>query len=811
MKTGLATSHGQREGGDFISLDQQIKEARRRAEEFNQKIQKTREEEEESIRSANEERKKWAVSYEEKTVMIEQLQRELASTVEALNVERKSDRYQPPAPVLPRTSSSHHHFSIQDHPTNTHLNYRSSTNHHHTTHSSDWNPPPPTSRPHATSTHSPTIENELRHEITNLKIENEQTKSAWKDSEAKISFYLSQIKQLEIEINLQSEEKKSSIERLRSIEKINQKFKTELEVMSSQHDQTKRSHEVIVIELQQTVKSLLLERERFEKTVVSRDEEITLLRSQVVRSERDRHDWEENLKELHRKEIELLHKHYQLVAQEQQQQQLQLHQQLQQQQEEQEGGGPLSPLHSPHHEGLQSRSDQSPAGRSSRGPNQTKVRADPFQQLIRAQDDIDHWLDELKHGHLESDGEGEGGGAGDEEEMQSRDLVVSPEVLPLRPTSSPIRSGNNSNGTYYPTLNPPMGTQTLSPLPSHQPVADRVVNPQSSSAEAQQSHEITSTAVSSTTRGVATRGTISHSILDMQSFSPPRVFLSHQTKTTHDSLRGDIFLSQFHQKIFSPTEGSVRRGYPTDLTSDPSPGGMSEIQLHSPERIHKVKGTSVATKAIQIRVPSGRGSPPRLQERRQQVYEVAGYHVLRDGAGRREEERGGVERKGAGQRKEGNNHKEKSKKIKPSQLKITSSASSSHTRSSSVPRQAAKPSRSSSSQPSRRTAVPTSLPSPSPYGRATLKTRQVSPFPRSTASHASPPVAFFSSRPRSAPTRSAQTKGIQPTHGPSHHATTPPASNLKRSKGNAKGKALKKSAADEVSLSLSSDYPGVWK
>jgi hypothetical protein len=384
MRAATAPGHGLQGTDDFQSLDQQIKDARRRAEEFSQKIQKTREEEEETIKYANEERKKWAVSYEEKTVMIEQLQRELASTVEALNVERKADRYHAPLPLPhqpPPSRGPHHQLSTQDRPTNNHLNYRSNTHHHHTTHSSsDWIPPPPLPMNNNTTHHlsappssalSATIESDLRHEITKLKSENEQTKRAWKDSEAKIHFYLSQIKQLEIEINLQSEEKKSNAERLRSLEKINQKLKTELEVVKT-FEETKRSEHDAVMELQETMSSLLLERERFEKTVVSRDEEIRLLRAQLGRNEKERKDWEESLKELHHKEIELLHRHYQLLAQEQQQQQ---------QQQQQIESSSLSPVNSSHHE--ESRRGTSPeTWRGSRVANQTKVGRSQSHSLL---------------------------------------------------------------------------------------------------------------------------------------------------------------------------------------------------------------------------------------------------------------------------------------------------------------------------------------------------------------------------------------------------------------------------------------------
>jgi chromosome segregation ATPase len=323
---------------DYHSLDQQIKEARKRAEEFSQNIQKTRNTENETMRNAEEERRKWAASYEEKTVMIEQLQRELASTVEALNHERKHEKSSRSVSVtgIENSVSSNQRFLNSKH-----IPIGSSR---YSSHVPILPPPPPFSSAAAappegerdgvgndvksghsssSSHHHPshlnisqTMENNLRREITNLKIELEQTKSAWKDSETKINFYLSQIQHLETELSTQTQEKNQSQDRLKSFEKINLKFETEINLLKSFEEEMKKSHEETVAELHQTIETLLSERTRAEKTILTQNEEIQHLRQQIGKNETDRKEWEAHLKELHHKELELLQKQLQLEVRE---------------------------------------------------------------------------------------------------------------------------------------------------------------------------------------------------------------------------------------------------------------------------------------------------------------------------------------------------------------------------------------------------------------------------------------------------------------------------------------------------------------
>lgn len=69
----------------FDAVETQIKEARERAEVFASSLHRAREQEE----LFEEERQKWLQTFEEKSIMIDQLERELTSTVDALNHEKQ--------------------------------------------------------------------------------------------------------------------------------------------------------------------------------------------------------------------------------------------------------------------------------------------------------------------------------------------------------------------------------------------------------------------------------------------------------------------------------------------------------------------------------------------------------------------------------------------------------------------------------------------------------------------------------------------------------------------------------------------------
>jgi hypothetical protein len=82
------------------SLDFQIKEAKSRAELFSKSLHEARAQEAVALKLLEQERERWAHSFEEKSILIEQLERELTSTVEALDVERSQDK---PVHSVPHT------------------------------------------------------------------------------------------------------------------------------------------------------------------------------------------------------------------------------------------------------------------------------------------------------------------------------------------------------------------------------------------------------------------------------------------------------------------------------------------------------------------------------------------------------------------------------------------------------------------------------------------------------------------------------------------------------------------------------------
>lgn len=95
------------------SLDNQIREAKTRAELFSKSLQDARAQEAIALKILEQERERWAHSFEEKSIMIEQLERELTSTVEALDVERSTDRL-PRAAELKELSSDEVDQSFHD-------------------------------------------------------------------------------------------------------------------------------------------------------------------------------------------------------------------------------------------------------------------------------------------------------------------------------------------------------------------------------------------------------------------------------------------------------------------------------------------------------------------------------------------------------------------------------------------------------------------------------------------------------------------------------------------------------------------------
>ncbi len=92
---------------DQSNLGNQIQEARQRAELFSKSLQEARQQENIALKILEEERARWTHSFQEKSVMIEQLERELNSTVDALHVERlSSSDYQ--SSHQPQHTHQHH-------------------------------------------------------------------------------------------------------------------------------------------------------------------------------------------------------------------------------------------------------------------------------------------------------------------------------------------------------------------------------------------------------------------------------------------------------------------------------------------------------------------------------------------------------------------------------------------------------------------------------------------------------------------------------------------------------------------------------
>lgn len=75
------------------SLDDQIAEAKKRALLYSQSLKDARDKEAKAMKTLEQERDKWAHSFEQKTVMIEQLERELHSAVETLERQRPQNNH----------------------------------------------------------------------------------------------------------------------------------------------------------------------------------------------------------------------------------------------------------------------------------------------------------------------------------------------------------------------------------------------------------------------------------------------------------------------------------------------------------------------------------------------------------------------------------------------------------------------------------------------------------------------------------------------------------------------------------------------
>ena len=75
-----------------MNIESQIQQALRQAELFSQTLQSAREQEKKALQTLEEERVKWSHNFEEKSILIDQLERELEATVDALHSNPNSSK-----------------------------------------------------------------------------------------------------------------------------------------------------------------------------------------------------------------------------------------------------------------------------------------------------------------------------------------------------------------------------------------------------------------------------------------------------------------------------------------------------------------------------------------------------------------------------------------------------------------------------------------------------------------------------------------------------------------------------------------------
>jgi predicted RNase H-like nuclease (RuvC/YqgF family) len=93
-------------------LEAQIQEARLRAELFTKSLHDARNQENVSLKTLEEERSRWTKSFEEKSTLIDQLERELSFTVDALHsLPRPPSDFVPGPFVMDRNGNTAHHQS----------------------------------------------------------------------------------------------------------------------------------------------------------------------------------------------------------------------------------------------------------------------------------------------------------------------------------------------------------------------------------------------------------------------------------------------------------------------------------------------------------------------------------------------------------------------------------------------------------------------------------------------------------------------------------------------------------------------------
>mmetsp|Transcript_4889 Transcript_4889/g.7444 ORF Transcript_4889/g.7444 Transcript_4889/m.7444 type:complete len:791 (-) Transcript_4889:152-2524(-) len=295
---------------ESASLEAQIQEARRRAEDFTKSLQNARKAEDESMRSVEEERRRWAASYEEKTAMVEQLQRELAYTVEALHVQRSVDNSLSKSrdEGLPHTITddnsgrnasngrkhdrnseslhtsgptrreSRRHYDTNDSSYQVSSSvYDVQRNQHQSNREADVNY---AAMYHAAASEIASLKRKLtdsesafRSEILELKQELENMRSAWRDSEGKLQFRNTQVRQYEVEREARDKIESDLRSQVRQLENIRMSLEIDARVHKAGIEESTSTLKLEMVAMEKQNMELARKTENLENLVSTLTEE----------------------------------------------------------------------------------------------------------------------------------------------------------------------------------------------------------------------------------------------------------------------------------------------------------------------------------------------------------------------------------------------------------------------------------------------------------------------------------------------------------------------------------------------------------
>jgi len=96
------------------SMEIQMSEAKRKAELYSRSLLQAREQEAGALKALEQERRKWSQSFEEKSLMVNQLERELQAAIDTIDVQKKttSSQVPPPPPAVTFAATTKADFSI---------------------------------------------------------------------------------------------------------------------------------------------------------------------------------------------------------------------------------------------------------------------------------------------------------------------------------------------------------------------------------------------------------------------------------------------------------------------------------------------------------------------------------------------------------------------------------------------------------------------------------------------------------------------------------------------------------------------------